>query len=261
MTYSSWAIDWTGLYQELRKTIRAAAPPLDYLINQRIMATTTEAEILEVLNSLGQEIAYFTSAQPGKPDLPRTTVLMAVKDRERLGKWIDSLIAAPQIKTHIRTTEFLGYEIRALRPQMSRDELPPGGGVPDMGQLVWVLTDDFLVVGGTADPIKEVVQLKAGKSRESLAGTKEYREARALLPRKIDAFEYSEVGALVEMILRQWEGIAKEPALQATLGGLFDFSISLPPATARRYFGLAASGALIDDEGISMQMVFAAPKK
>jgi len=262
LTYSSWAADWAGLYSDIRAIIRAALPPVDFAFAAAALAfeTSLQVKIPDVLTALGEEIAYFAVAQPGAPNEPRYTLLLAVKDAKRLGQVMDSAVAKAQNAVRVESTGFLGYEIKIARPQLPAGAPPNVGTGADQTAIAWVLADDFLAISGLPDPLKDVLQLKAGKRTDNLASAKSYRQARALLPEKVDTFEFTEVGALGEMVLGQLAEAAKQPEVRNLFGEVFDFASPLPAATARRYFGLAASCGLIEAAGLASVIVLSAPQ-
>jgi hypothetical protein len=209
-----------------------------------------------ILQSLGEELAYFAVPRPGSPGMPRYTILLAVKDATQMRQAISSLLTLAQGNVEIQANEFLGHTIRTVKPVLP--------GVPQDAQkpeFSWVLTDDFLVMSASSEALKEVLQFKAGKRRDSLARTKTYSQARALLPEKLAAIEFTDVGTIGEIYVRQLNAASAQPALRSMLGQLFDFTVSLPPSTVLENFGLAASGLVVDNTGLSALSVLSGPQK
>lgn len=262
LSYSSTAVDWAGLWNEVRSLIRAFAPPADFTLTMLIQGWENNLgmKIPDILGAFGEEFSYFVSVPPGPSKKPQYTVLIAVKDQQRLRQTIDTLVTFLHGRARLDATEFLGHTIRTVRPMASpgTDLEAPGG--EEEFQLSWVLANDVLAISGSMDSLKQVLQLKTGKRKDSLATSALYREARALLPKKLDGFEFVEAGGFAELFLGQLLEMGR--GLEAGQGddAPFDFKASITGETARRYFGLIASGTQIDANGIAWVSVMQAPK-
>lgn len=254
LVYSSFCSDWKGMYTDLRAAVRQFSPFLDMTIG--MAENEAKINIAEVLGTFAGEIGYFTMQEPGSTGEPPTTVMITVKDSQRLGESIDSILLSLGEQFNFDRAEFLGHTIRTARPILPDNFPPEMREQVEQSMPKWVLTDDVLAISESLTALKEFLQLKSGKRKENFGATEDFKAGRSLLPDKVDAIKVTRLDEVGELLLRQLLSAGETPGFKEMVSNIVSLSSPPPAETVQKYFGVAVSGTNLGPDALTSRGIF-----
>jgi len=138
------------------------------------------------------------------------------------------------------------------------------GPMPAMGSLpAWCVTDSWIVVGGSADQVKDILRRVAGKETRSFATSAAFRNSRALHEGKVIELSYSDTAEIAQTLFKDLQMMS----FMATMlsrgripSNLLDFA-SMPDATLfKRTLGPSVGATMRDADGLCALWTLQQPK-